>query len=418
MRKLIPICSIFSDLFGRIYHLRGVCGITFLVIIIGFYACEQEPQKPKRLSKAERQRILLDSLSHFSALPEDVQNPVDNPLTPEKVNLGKLLFFDPILSGNRDVACASCHHPSSGFAERLDISIGVNGHGLGSKRRFNQPNDIPFTKRNSQTVINTAFNGIDFNNRYDPQTAPMFWDLRAQSLEKQALEPIKALEEMRGRSFSEAEILPEVIRRLASISEYQQLFEDAFGKENPISPENMARAIASYERTLVTNHSRFDLYMRGDKSAISLSEKDGFKQFILSGCGNCHNGPMFSDYQVHVLGVPDHPKLSELDSGIDSSFAFRTPSLRNLRFTAPYMHNGSFSTLQRVLEFYEDISGGKMRNPNFTRDQLDPLISEIDLKVNEMASIISFLNTLNDETFDKSEPVAVPSGLPVGGNIH
>lgn len=407
-----------SGIFRILSHRRRLYGIIFLVILLGTAACEEKPLQRKRISKAQRKRMLIDSLAHFTALPETVKHPKDNSASQQKIQLGKFLFFDPILSGNRDVACATCHHPSTGFAENLEVSIGVNGHGFGLKRRFRKSNDIPFVKRNSPTVINTAFNGIDFHNRYDPELAPMFWDVRVHSLEKQALEPLKALEEMRGRTYSEEEILPEILKRLARIPAYQRLFEEAFGKENPITSNNLAKAIACYERTLLTNNSRFDQYMRGDSSAISLSEKDGFEQFIQSGCGSCHNGPMFSDYQEHILGVPDHPKLPQLDKGMDSSFAFRTPSLRNLRFTSPYMHNGSLPTLKRVLEFYEDIAGGKMRNPNIARNQVDPLIHEIDLKVSEMAPIISFLNTLNDNTFDKSEPESVPSGLPVGGNIH
>ncbi|MEM7660157.1 MAG: cytochrome c peroxidase [Bacteroidota bacterium] len=389
---------------------------SWVWLLAGLLACERPAEKPHRPSKAERKRHLVDSLAHFSALPKAVDHPTDNPPSAEKIELGKLLFFDPILSENQEVACATCHHPAHGFAESLEISIGVNGTGFGQKRHFQQPNDIPFTKRNSQTILNTAFNGISFFDPANPSEAPMFWDLRANSLEQQALEPIKSLEEMRGRGYDETEIIPEVIRRLQAIPKYRELFVAAFGSE-PIRPEQLAKAIACYERTLITNHSRFDRYMRGDEQAISISEKEGFAQFIEAGCGSCHNGPMFSDFQPHVLGVPDHPKLPEIDRGIDSSFAFRTPSLRNLRFTAPYMHNGSLSSLKRVLEFYEDIAGGNMRNPHLQRHQLDPLVKEIDLRVKDMNPIISFLNTLNDENFDRSEPASVPSGLPVGGEL-
>lgn len=369
------------------------------------------------MSRAEKRRLLIDSLSQFSALPEIVLTPKDNPTTPLKVELGRLLFFDPILSGNKDVACATCHHPSNGYAESLDISIGVNGHGFGSKRAFKQPNDIPFTKRNSPTVINTAFNGIKNRKNYKPEEAPMFWDLRQKSLEGQALEPLKAMEEMKGRNYTAEEIIPEIVRRLQNIPEYRKLFAEAFEAQGAISSENIAKAISAFERTILTNNSRFDQYMRGDDSAISLSEKDGFEQFIKSGCGNCHNGPMFSDFKVHILGVPPNPKLEAPDKGLDSTYAFRTPTLRNLRFTFPYMHNGSLNSLQRVLEFYEDISFGKMRNPILTKEQLDPLVKEIRLTVKEMSPIISFLNTLNDDSFDKTIPESVPSGLPVGGNI-
>jgi len=354
----------------------------------------------------------------ITALPKTLKHPKDNPPSKAKEMLGRLLFFDPILSGNKDVACATCHHPNTGYAEFLDISMGANAHGFGSKRKFNSPNDIPFVKRNAQTVINTAFNGIDTRERYNPEDAPMFWDDRAKSLEKQALEPIKAFEEMRGHGFEESEILDEVIGRLHNIPEYHELFTDAFDEKDPITIENLGKAIAAFERTLLTNNSRFDQYMRGDNTAILLSEKDGFELFKSVGCANCHNGPMFSDYKVHVLGVPENNKLPTADAGVKDSFGFRTPSLRNLRFTAPYMHNGSLKNLKQVLEFYEDISNGKERNRLVSKEQYDPFVRELNLSVKEMSLIISFLNTLNDDSFDKTIPETVPSGLPVGGDIE
>ncbi|WP_422081529.1 cytochrome-c peroxidase [Ulvibacterium sp.] len=367
----------------------------------------------KRKRSSERPAAVV----RFAALPETIRSPKDNPLTPEKVELGKLLFYDPILSGNKDVACATCHHPNTGYAEFLDISMGANAHGLGSKRRFNVPNDIPFVKRNAQTIINTAFNGMDVYNNYTPKKASMFWDDRIQSLEKQALEPIKALEEMRGRGHSVEGILEVVVERLKEIPEYQRMFTLAFGENEAISKENLGKAIAAFERSLVTNNSRFDRYMRGDKEAILISEQEGFELFKKVGCANCHNGPMFSDYKPHVLGVPENRKLQVPDAGIGDSFAFRTPTLRNLRFTAPYMHNGSLKSLQRVLEFYEDIANGKERNPHVPKEKFDPFVRELKLSVKEMSLIISFLNTLNDDSFDKVIPQSVPSGLPVGGNI-
>ncbi len=354
----------------------------------------------------------------YIPLPKEVKSPKDNPITPEKITLGKLLFFDPILSGNRDVACATCHHPDNGYAEFRDISIGVNGKGLGSKRVFNKPNDIPFVKRNAHTILNTAYNGITVAGEYDPEQAPMFWDDRVQSLEKQALEPILALEEMRGRQYSKESILDEIINRLKKNSEYQELFEIAFGKKNSITSINLSKALASFERSLITNNSRFDQYLSGDKNAISLAEKEGFNLFKKVGCVECHSGPMFSDYKMHVLSVPENEKLTASDGSLDGDFSFRTPSLRNLRLTAPYMHNGSKKDLQKVLEFYEDIASGKSQNPNVTDHQLDSLVKKISIKVKDMAPIISFLNTLNETNFDKEVVDAVPSGLPVGGLIN
>lgn len=351
----------------------------------------------------------------LAALPVEVPEPSDNPFSTQKAELGKLLFFDPILSGNKDVSCATCHHPSLGYADNIPHSIGVNGAGLGGQRAFNSPNTIPFLKRNSQTILNTAFNGISTFNGSSLSNSPMFWDLRVQGLENQALEPIKAFEEMRGHGFSEKEILAEVVSRLQAIPEYVTLFQQAFGSDVKIDSSLVAKAIASFERTLVTNNSRFDLYMRGDEDAISLSEKEGLLLFKKAGCDNCHNGPMLSDYKIHVLGVPESDNKEIVDQGFEEANGFRTPSLRNLNVTRPYMHNGSLTTLLRVLEFYEDISGSKMRNPNISRDELDPLLDDIELSVKDMRPIISFLNCLNDTDYDQEIPPAVPSGLPVGG---
>ncbi|MBK8503319.1 MAG: cytochrome-c peroxidase [Saprospiraceae bacterium] len=354
----------------------------------------------------------------FTALPETVINPADNPASAIKTQLGRLLFYDPILSGDKDVACATCHHPASGYAESLPISIGVNGQGFGANRVFKQPNVIPFTKRNSQSILNTAFNGIDIYGDYRPEEAPMFWDLRALSLEKQALEPIKAMEEMRGKNFSEHEILDEVIQRIRNIPEYERRFSEAFpGDSDPISNENLAKAIAAFERTLLANNTRFDQYMRGNQGALSESEIEGFEAFKEAGCGNCHNGPMFSDFKTHVISVPPTEKLTQPDSGFQTTFAFRTPSLRNLRFSFPFMHNGELESLKEILEFYEDIAGGKSRSFHVTKEQLDPFVKELKVEVKKMGQIINFLLCLNDDDFDKTIPESVPSGLPVGGNI-
>lgn len=391
---------------------RHLLEVLSLIAPIFLGSCKDTSYE--KISMTETPRVS----TAITALPKTVKAPLDNASSKEKEALGRVLFFDPILSGGKDVACATCHHPQNGYAEFRDLSIGPNARGLGSKRKFNRENDIPFVKRNSQTIINSAFNGIDTYKRYDPEKAPMFWDDRVKSLENQALEPIKAFEEMRGHGFTETEILEVVVGRLRRIPEYRTLFEAAFQEENPITIENLGKAIASFERTLVTNNSRFDRYMRGEFDAILLSEKEGFELFKSVGCVNCHNGPMFSDYQPHVLGVPQNGKLPTPDTGIQDSFQFRTPTLRNLRFTAPYMHNGSLPTLRQVLEFYEDIANGKERNPLVPKEQYDPFVRELNLSVKEMSLIISFLNTLNDDDFSKVLPEAVPSGLAVGGNIH
>ena len=388
--------------------------ISFVLAFILFvWSCSQPTTTETKTSKPQP-----DALNVLAALPFEVPVPKDNPITNEKAALGKLLFFDPILSGKKDVACATCHHPDFGFAESLEISIGANGKGLGSKRDFVSPNDIPFVKRNSQTIINTAFNGLTKDGGIEASEAPMFWDLRAKSLENQSLEPIKAFEEMRGHAFKEAEILDKIIDRIKQIEEYQRLFKRAFGGKNAINKQNLGKAIATYERTIVSNNSRFDQYMRGDETALSQNEIDGMMAFLKSGCSKCHNGPMFSDFKTHTLGVADNEKLSSSDDGFEKKYAFRTASLRNLRFTSPYMHSGKLKTLQNVLEFYEDLSGGQIKNPKVKPHQLDQLIDELKLDFRDISPIIEFLGTLNDEKYDRSIPEKIPSGLKVGGNTQ
>ncbi len=360
----------------------------------------------------------------LSALPLTAAAPIDNPTTTEKVELGRLLFWDPILSGNSDVACSTCHHPDFGYAENLDISIGVDGVGLGHARRFDPATTIPFVQRNSQTILNTAFNGIDAEGYHDPATAPMFWDLRASGLEEQALLPILTFEEMRGHGYSEQEIVPEVVNRLDAIPAYRELFAAAFGGAEPINAVNLGKALAAFQRTLVASNSPFDRYMRGDTAAMSRLQIRGMREFERVGCINCHSGPMFSDFKLHVLGVGDNSKLREPDIGFEGTYAFRTPSLRNLAYTAPYMHSGILSDLDDVLDFYD--RGGRRRgrgrgngsvNVNVDRDQLDPLFRRLDDVDDSEREIVAFLGALNDDVFDRTIPQFVPSGLNPGGRI-
>jgi cytochrome c peroxidase len=354
-----------------------------------------------------------------SALPSTQQAPGYNPTTPAKVELGRLLFWDPLLSGPQDVACATCHHPQNGYAEDRDLSLGVTGIGLGRFRRQAPGSSIPIVKRNSPTVLNVAFNGIDESGRYDPATAPAFWDNRIRSLESQALEPLKSLEEMRENTYPENEAVARVVKKLQANAEYQSLFAGAFGSEQPVNAENLGRAIAAFERTLLANNSPFDRYMRGDRSAMTEKQVRGMQRFEEIGCIRCHNGPMFSDYKLHVMGVPDNPALPASDEGAQqNTYAFRTASLRNLAFTAPYEHNGMFRTLSDVVGFYEDARGGRSRNPNVSSEKLDPLIRELGDFDEEDVDLVEFLRALSDDSFDRTIPERVPSGLPVGGRIR
>ena len=374
--------------------------------------------------------VAVRSQSQLSALPLTADAPPDNPTTPEKVALGRLLFWDPILSGTRDVACATCHHPDFGYAENLDLSIGVNGVGLGATRRFAPDNTIPLVKRNSQSLLNTAFNGIDTEGRYHAASAPMFWDSRVQSLEAQALEPIKALEEMRGHALTSETAVDVVVTRLAAIPDYRARFASAFGGTTPVTSTNLARALAAFERSLVATNSPFDRYMRGDTTAMTPLQVQGMERFARIGCANCHSGPMFTDFKPHVLGVPDNAKLTASDTGVAGSYGFRTPSLRNLALTGPYMHNGAFTSLDAVVRFYNDVRGGRggrgggrgqgrgnqVRNPNVAQGDLDPLLRRLNVNGNRR-DLVAFLEALTDPSFDRTVPATVPSGLPVGGRI-
>lgn len=393
------------------FHSLSILLILPVLCVVASCTSEQKPIEKKK-------KKAIETLADLGALPLTVTHPADNPTSPEKVALGRLLFYDPILSGNKDVACATCHQPEFNYAEFMETSIGVNGVGNGSKRQFLDLNDIPFTKRNSQSVLNAAFNGITNHGTYHAETAPMFWDLRAKSLEEQALLPIKTLEEMRGHGFPEDNIIDEILVRIRKIPEYSQLFAAVFaGEDNPVNEKNLGKALATFERTLIANNSRFDQYMRGDSNALSLSEKDGMNLFLKTGCAKCHSGPMFSDFKLHTLGVPDSKNRTESDAGINNDYAFRTPTLRNLRYTAPYMHSGKFGTLDQVVQFYEDIAGGKIPNPNVKLAQVDTLATHMNVNFRDISRIVEFLNTLNDDNFDKSVPERVPSGLRVKGNI-
>jgi cytochrome c peroxidase len=233
----------------------------------------------------------------------------------------------------------------------------------------------------------------------------MFWDSRVRGLEAQVLAPIESLEEMRGDQVAAGGGVAAAVARVAAVRQYQQLFQRAFGGPDAVTAINLSRAIAAFERTLVTTDSRFDRYLRGDKSALTPGEIFGMQAFDKQGCTLCHNGPMLSDYQLHVLGVPDNPAIGGPDPGAGQRFAFRTPSLRNLAVTAPYMHGGTFDYVDTVVaSFY--------RRPGNARG-VDPLLQRVAVESNSQ-DITAFLATLNG-TFDRSMPPRVPSGLPPGG---
>ncbi len=336
------------------------------------------------------------------ALPLSAPQPANNPTSIAKVGLGRLLFWDPILSGNRDVACATCHHPKFAYADGRTLSVGVGGTGLGPIRAV-APAAPHRTTRNSMTVLDAAFNGIgQANTPIDPLLAPMFWDGRAHSLEQQARGPITALDEMRGPQFSATEIFPEVANRVAAIPEYATRFADVFPTV-AISEETITEAIATFERTLIDSNSSYDRFVSGDSSAMSASAQRGMQVFNRNGCANCHAGPLFSDFKLHQLGVQDLPGATH-DVG-NGQGLFRTASLRNVARTAPYMHNGVLPDFDAVFRFYDNINR-----------RLDPQLDNLRAPERQDATDVkAFLGAISDGTFDQTVPTSVPSGLVPAG---
>ena len=324
--------------------------------------------------------------SFFTPLPDAAIFPVDNEFSEAKRELGEFLFWDPILSGRMNVACATCHHPDHGWADGRMFSIGVDGSGLGPSRI-----GILETPFHSPSVLNVAYTGL-------PQTQPdpgfvsggYFWDLRAGTLEEQAITPIKSEVEMRSSDFLEDEIMPELVQRLTLIPEYQELFSAAFADPEPINEENIARALATYQRTLTTEPTRFDRFLAGDEAALTAAEVTGLNKFINGGCTDCHSGPMLADNLI------DATKPVQVDKP-----AVRTPTLRNVELTPPYMHDGSRATLRDAIALYED------------REDLDVTLADDDF-----GDIERFLKTLTDGRFSRQVPDYVPSQLPVGGDIQ
>jgi len=331
----------------------------------------------------------------ISSLPHNVPAPADNPTRPEAIELGRALFWDPILSGDRDIACATCHHPAFAYTDGLAVSVGTGGHGVGPARAAGPGGRV---KRNAMTVLGAAFNGLTFDGAAAPEQAPMFWDNRTASLEAQALGPIRSGVEMRGGHFSEDQILDEIVARLSGIPAYVAKFAAAFG-EAVVSAATLAKAIAAFERTLVPTRSSFDRYLEGEDDAMTTSQIRGMHGFIAQGCSRCHSGPMLSDFQLHRLPVREVAP----DSG-DGSGRFRTPTLRMITHTAPYMHNGSIATLDGTIDFYHNVAD---TDPLLQGDVEPPLGGGDDLR--------AFFEALSDGTFDRTIPERVPSGLTPGG---
>jgi cytochrome c peroxidase len=298
-------------------------------------------------------------------LPSIVPAPADNPTTPDKVALGKQLFFDPRLSGNNTVSCASCHLPEKAFADGLP-----KGKGVGRKQ----------LSHNTPSLLNTGF------------YTSYFWDGRARSLEEQALFPIQSSEEMN-------QDLTELEKELDAIPGYVAQFRSVFGTS--ATRGLIAKALAAFQRTIVSRNSPFDRYLAGDKSSLSEEAKQGWELFKGdAGCIRCHSGPGFTDGKFYRLGTTFTDKGRGAVTGDKRDFyAFRTPGLRDVARTAPYLHDGSLETLTQVVEFY--YRGVPTGSADGLPLDVTPLLGQ---SYSEISAIVAFLESLNGELPQVSRP--------------
>jgi cytochrome c peroxidase len=313
--------------------------------------------------------------------------PADNPYTPAKAELGKMLFFDPRLSGSGQISCASCHEPQLGWSDGRAVSF---GHGRTALRR------------NAPTLNNIAFR------------KSLFWDGRAKDLESQIAGPVLAADEMHGDA-------DQIVQRLAAQAEYRRRFAQGFGDDKPITFQRIAQAVATYERTIVSRPSAFDHFLKGDRDALSDAAVRGLHLFRTDArCLNCHSGPTFSDEKFHDLGLSYYGRKYEdlgrygithdpKDVGL-----FKTPSLRNITRTGPYMHNGLFD-LKGVLRMYNAGMATLRRKPSQINDPLfptkSPLLKPLGLNAQDLNDLEAFLQSL-EETRLRITPPPLPGPAP------
>lgn len=301
----------------------------------------------------------------------NVPHPAENPYTDAKAELGKKLFFDPRLSGTGEMSCTSCHEPDLGWADGRTLAFGHSRKEL---------------KRNTPSILNAGL------------IHPLFWDGRSTSLEDQARDVLLNEDEMRNT--------PEGIReRLAKIPGYTNEFAKVFGSPEP-TIQNVAKAIATFERTVTSKRNQFDLFARGESEIITDAAVRGLHIFRTTGrCINCHMGPLFSDNRFHNNGLSNYGRKGQdlgrydVTKKAENVGEFKTPSLRNVTRTAPYMHHGMFD-LETALDMYNAGMPNIKRRPNQANDPLfptkSPLLKELGLNEHDIADLKAFLETLTD----------------------
>lgn len=309
--------------------------------------------------------------------------PDDNPMTEEGKELGRHLFYDPILSRDSTVSCASCHLPALSFTDGSALSTGIDGL---------------MTDRSSMSLLNIGFVNTGF-----------FWDGRSPSLENQAGFPIEARNEFH-------ETWPSVLNKIRSSARYPKMFREAFGveKASAIDREMVAKALAQFQRAMIGYDTKFDRFTRGE-TVLTDEELYGYSMYIDDDpeipdaqCDHCHSLPFGTSNAYFNNGLQEAATLEDFkDRGrgkvtgnaLENGF-FRAPTLRNISYTAPYMHNGSLTTIDEVIDHY--ASGGKS-SPN-----KDVLLDDITMNEDDKAALKAFLMTLNDEQFLKNEAFSNP----------
>ena len=315
--------------------------------------------------------------------------------TPQMIDLGRYLFFDPVLSGNGRLACASCHVPAKGFTDPRVHSIGIAGHEV---------------RRNAPSLWNVGF------------LKRFFWDGRAHSLEEQVQGPLYNATEMGNQ--------PErLVKTLNGIAAYRELFAQAFAPgaapgRSEISAAQVYEALAAFEASLISLNSRYDFYAQGVTDALTPHELQGLNVFrsFVARCAECHTPPLFTNQQIAVIGMPE-PAGQAFDAGAGATSGepmlrggFKIPSLRNAALTAPYGHAGQFRTLREAVAFYTGGRGHAV--PKGENLRLHWHIWEPKLSPEELDRLVDFIGALTDESFLPATPTALPSGLPLVPESH
>ena len=406
-------------------------------------------------------------------LPYPPRNSPTDPGYEARLEVGRLLFFDQILSGKHDTSCGSCHHPAMAWQDGVDLSAGVSGNGFGPERVLTDDR-ILLMPRNTPTVLNLGFNS-EVPNGEPSHLGALLWDGRTRGLERQVFQPTATIDEMSYHfprfgisTYADSVAADSLLARLRDLPEYVEHFERAFPEEaaematdssrHVIRRGTVERALAAYQRELVTLDSPFDRWVRGDDRALTIEQLRGADLFYgKANCADCHSGPMFSDFSFSRLGVRDSERspsrypVERGGNGVDIGrmehtsdpadvHCFRVPPLRNVELTGPWFRHGTATSLREVIQYHaiagvapDPVTEPELRavydefigelqfthagGPTLTPEMLDERLVPIDLSDQEIDDLIAFMRALTDRTVDgRSDPTVperVPSGLPV-----